>query len=63
MSLSLNSVCESCFVKDGVALPEPRDPAPEMQTTVIDVSVSYVHAAEHLRLPSHVIISVVTDCV
>lgn len=33
-------------------LPEPRDPAPEMQTTVIDVSVSCMQL-DYLRLLSH----------
>ena len=39
---SLYNVCASCFVKDGVVLPEPHDPAPEMQKTVIDVSVFHM---------------------
>ena len=39
---SLYNVCESCFVQDGVVLPEPRNPAPEMQKTVIDVSVFHM---------------------
>lgn len=48
---SLNSVCESCFVKgDGVVLPEKCDPAPEMQTTVIDVSVSYMNVCHLVSL-------------
>ena len=41
-------------------LPEPCDPAPEMQTTVIDVSVSYMQLN---YLDSRLIAAVVTHCV